>query len=114
MIDLAGRFRGLRSLLERVAGLDPADQELARQTIVRIGEVAEVDNAWERKIVNQGNGRRVSELIESLYRDEVSAGAWVVDIGLWKHTFDGSVLKTIDELASRGVIYLWPRDGERE
>ena len=114
MIDLASRFRGLRSLVERISGLDPASQELAQQTIVRIGEVAGVADAWEKKIVDQGNGMRVSELTESLYRDEVRAGAWAVDIGLWKHTFDGSVLKKIDELASRGVIYLWPRDGERE
>ncbi len=40
----------------------------------------------------------------AMFYQEVRAGAWVVDIGIWRNLFDQDVVKTIGELADQGYI----------
>lgn len=63
-------------------------------------------DSWEKGILERGDGRPVAEVIDMLYKDEIAAGAWAVDIGLWKGLFDESVLKTIGRLVDSGDICL--------
>jgi len=63
-------------------------------------------NAWERRIIELGDRRPLSEIIEILYIDELKAGAWAADIGLWKHLFDRTVVETVATLASKGYLSL--------
>ena len=63
----------------------------------------------EQRIVELGDGRAVREIIETLFLEEIRAGAWIVDIALWKYIFDRSVAVTIRQLADRGYLKLEPR-----
>ena len=56
------------------------------------------------------DGKPMGEIIETLYREEIKAGAWLVDVGLWKNIFDQSVVKTINQLAGRGLVRLQTED----
>ena len=69
---------------------------------------------WERRIAEMGDGRTTDEIVEAIWREEIKAGAWVIDIGLWKGLFDQKVFQTIDELAHRRVIHIVPASARRE
>ena len=63
-------------------------------------------DSWERRIIELGEGKEVSEIMETFYVEEIRAGAWAVDVGLWKSLFDQCVTRTISGLAASGYIYL--------
>ena len=51
-----------------------------------------------------GDGRSVGEIIQVLYQEQLSRGARLVDLGIWKGLFETSVINTIGDLADRGVV----------
>ena len=57
--------------------------------VYRIAGGGEIKDAWESRIVELGNGRSIGEITEILYREEIMAGASVVDIGIWKASSTG-------------------------
>jgi hypothetical protein len=65
----------------------------------------------EQRIVELGDGRSAGEITDILYVEEIRAGAWIVDIALWKHLFDDSVAVTIRELADKGYLRVEPNSG---
>ena len=54
------------------------------------------------------DGKSINEILEAMFSEELMAGAWMVDIGIWRNLFDQSVVKTIGELADLGYIRLEP------
>lgn len=107
----------LMRTLARMFRLAPANNGITRQLVYRTVAASATQDPWERRIVELAEGRSIGEIIEILYREEIRSGAWAVDIGLWKHLFDQSVVNTMRELASRGHICLIPGDvsyGESE
>jgi len=97
-----------------MVGIDPVSDGITRQLVYRAREPSGVKGAWERKIVELGDGAPVAEIIEVLFREEIRAGAWAVDIGLWKDLFDQCVVSTISELAGKGYIHLEPIERAKE
>ena len=91
------------------ATLDSTGREGLRQSVVRASEADDLPDSWERRVVELGDGRTVAEIIELLFSEEIRAGAWTVDIGLWKPLFDQSVLKTIGRMAAKGYVRLVPK-----
>ena len=96
----------LASGLARRFGLNAVGDETKRQLVCRSRDAQAQTNAWERKIIDLSDGRPLSKIIEVLYIDELKAGAWAADIGLWKHLFDRRVIETVDTLASKGCLSL--------
>lgn len=92
--------------LTRMFGPVPASNGITRRLVYRTVEASAVQDSWERRIIELGEGRSVGEITEILYREEIRRGAWAVDIGLWKNLFDRDVVDTIAELVSRGNIRL--------
>ena len=84
--------------------------ETKRQLVCRSRDAQPQTNAWERRIIDLSDGRPLFEIMEVLYIDELKAGAWSADIGLWKHLFDRSVVETVLALAGRGCLSLVPDD----
>ena len=97
--------------LGRMFGFDGAGHDNNRWLAHGAREASRVPDAWERRIVELSDGRPVAEIIEILYLEEVKAGAWAADIGLWKRIFDRSVVGTIGALATKGDIRLEPING---
>ncbi len=96
----------MASGLARRFGLSAVSDETKRRLVCRSRDAHVQTNSWERRIVELSDGRPLSEIIETLYIDELRAGAWAADIGLWKHLFDRSVIETVHTLASRGCLSL--------
>ena len=96
----------LASGLARRFGLSAVSHGTKRQLVCRSRDAQAQTNAWERRIIKVSDGRPLSEIIETLYIDELKAGAWAADIGLWKHLFDRSVIETVHTLVSRGYLSL--------
>ena len=69
---------------------------------------------WERRIAEMGDGRPASEIVEAVWHDEIRAGAWIVDIGLWKSLFEQRVRQKLYDLVRRRVIYFEPSGAARE
>ena len=63
----------------------------------------------EQRIVELGDGRSAGEITETLYVDEIRAGAWIVDIALCfcsktiKYVFDSSVGVIEDSQDTGGI-----------
>jgi hypothetical protein len=114
MIRVGANLHRLVSTFARVSGLYPSCRELAGHAVFRVGEANSMKDPWERRIVELSDGRPVTGIIDVLFSEELRAGAWAVDIGLWKNAFDRSVVHTIAQLASRGRIYLKVNSTARE
>ena len=99
------------SAFGRMSGLDTETRKATSQRLYRVREASGTKDDWERRIIGLSNGYPVGEIVETLYREEIKGGAWVVDVGLWKGIFDQSVHKKINELVSRGFIRLNSEDG---
>ena len=52
------------------------------------------------------DGRSVGEIKSMLYEEELSAGASVVDIGLWRGLFDRSIQEALLRLIYSGHVRL--------
>ena len=104
--------------LARMLAPDPVNAETSRRLVYRVPnaevEDGKIKDAWEKRIIDLSDGRSVGEINEILYREEMLAGASVVDIGLWKGLFFQSVVGKIGELASRGYIRLVPGEAPKE
>ena len=61
-----------------------------------------------------GDGRTVAGIMDVLFCEEVRAGAWMVDIGLWKPLYDRDVVETIYRLAAEGYIRLMPHESSAD
>jgi hypothetical protein len=97
------------SLIQSVAGvLRRASflmtDDTARQLVYRTGAFDAGAKGWAARIVEMGDGRPVSQIVATIYLDELQAGAWAADIGVWSQQFAMSVIKVIDQLAAQGLI----------
>ena len=72
----------------------------------RVRSRLELGDPWENRIVALSDGRPVSGIVDELFRQEALAGAWVVDIALWRGIFEQSVTRSVDALAGKGYIFL--------
>ncbi len=88
--------------------------EATHKHVYRLVGAGEIGTAWERRIVQLSDGRSVGEIKETLFNEELEAGASSADIGLWKNLFDRGVLNTIGDLASRGWVRLTPAEQAKE
>lgn len=75
---------------------------------IRLKEADYTNDRLERRITELADGKSIDEILDTVFSQEVRAGAWVVDIGIWRNLFDQSVVKTIGELAYQGYICLEP------
>ena len=80
----------------------PGDRRLVHST----PDTPVLEDRWARRIMELGDGRSVMEIIETIYGEELRAGAWMADIGLWSHLCARSVAKVIHELEDRGYILI--------
>ena len=110
-IGISTNLGRLASVLARRFGLNAVSDETKRQLVCRSRDAQAQTNAWERRIIELSDGRLLSEIIETLYIDELKAGAWAADIGLWKNLFDRSVIETVHTLASKGYLSLVSDEG---
>ena len=97
---------GLINNLAQVFGPSPVRDDISRRLVYRRGDANGIEDTWERRIIELSDGRTIGDIQEILYREELSAGAWVVDIGLWKDLFYQSVARTIGQLADQGCVRL--------
>lgn len=90
----------------RIFSPRPLGPEISNRLIYRVKATPEVQDAWERRVIDLCDGRPLSALIKALYSEELSRGGWIVDIGLWKNHFDRQVVMTINKLAEQGYVYV--------
>lgn len=108
MISAKENMSRLVGALARMSTSGSASDETSGQLVYGTGGHGGLTDRWERRIVELSDGKPIARIVETLYREELSAGAWAVDIGLWKGLFDQNVLEAIRRLASKGYIYLEP------
>ena len=100
--------------LARALGPKPTTNGGNKQRVYRVIDASEVADAWVRRIVELSDGKSIGEIVEVLYGEEIRAGSWAVDIGLWRNLFDQSVVKAIGQLADSGQIWLKTYDNSEE
>lgn len=108
-MDMAGTRDKTVNIIRNLAQMlisNPAGDEVTPQFVYRVAQADEVRDPWKKRVLELADGRSIGEIKETLYRQEIMAGASEVDIGMWKNLFDQSVLKIIDELADSGHINL--------
>ena len=101
----------MRSTLRRMLGLVQKNSGATQQRVYRVKGADELEDVWEKRIIELSDGRSVGEIIDILFKQETRVGAGAVDIGLWRNVFDKRALKAISELNERGFIRLRPGDG---
>jgi hypothetical protein len=114
MINAGTAFHTLLETARRHCGLGQAGPGTGEWLVYRTEEPGTVADPWERRIAEMGDGRTADKIVEAIWLDEIKAGAWIVDIGLWRGLFDQKVFQTIDELAQRGIIHIVPASARRE
>ena len=97
---LPGKDEGSHQLVHRV--VDPPVSPLGE------GGIREVEDPLQRRIIALADGRSMSEIIDILYGEEVCAGAWAADIGIWKGRFRDDATKVIGEIVRLGYISVEP------
>jgi hypothetical protein len=95
-----GRIRKLW----RIFSPNPVSPEISSRRIYRLTAASELQDTWERRIIDRCDGRSVGSLIKALYSEELSRGGMIADIGMWKTLFDHQVVRTINKLAQQGYI----------
>lgn len=96
----------LKRTLLRMFGFVAEGNGITKQLVYRAVEASAVQDPWERRIIELGEGRSIGEITEILYREEIRSGASAVDIGLWKSVFAEGVVNDIVGLVSRGSLRL--------
>ena len=86
------------------------DPSFGRLLVFRTADIPVVDDDWAERIIELGDGRPVGEIVAAMYREELTKGGWMADIGLWRGAFARRVIGVITELAERGYVAL--RDAE--
>ena len=99
--------------LAQIITPNPVIDESTHQLVYRVVEASRIEGAYEKRIVELADGRSIGQIVEALYREEVNAGAWEADIGLWKGLFSKCLIEVIGNLTQRGYISL-AEDGENE
>jgi hypothetical protein len=66
------------------------------------------DNPWHRRVLVLSDGRSMAQVEVLLYQQELVAGAWEVDIGLWRGLFGRSIHEAVICLVSGGYLHLVP------
>ena len=84
--------------------VNPASNAASQYLVFRAEDTHSAELAWEKRIVELAEGRPVKEIIQVLYREQLSRGARLVDVGIWKSLFDRTVVNTICDLVDRRVI----------
>ena len=92
----------------RGSRVGPRHRDIRSHRAYRAGSAAGLDDHWETRIAALSDGRSVADIVEELFKEEAMAGAWLVDIALWRSIFEQSVTRTVDGLARRGYIFLTP------
>ena len=82
----------------------PAEDGFSSKLVYRIKQADGLEPAWEKRIVELGDGRSVGGITQTMYREQLELGAGLVDVGIWKCLFDRWVANTISALASRGLL----------
>jgi hypothetical protein len=102
----------IRSIARAWAIYAPAaDDDVIRRLAYAADDTAEIEDEWAQRIIDLADGRSVGEIVDTLYGEELRAGAWMADIGIWSAHYAGSVIKVVLDLADRGYIQL--RDASR-
>ncbi len=65
-----------------------------------------VNDCWERRVLELADGRTVDEIVEGVYWQEIRAGAWLADAGLYVGLFRRRVTDVVKELADQGRLRL--------
>ena len=104
--------------LARIVIPDPVSDEGSHQLVHRVvdppvsplskGGIRVVEDPLQRRIIALADGRSMSEIIDILYGEEVCAGAWAADIGIWKGRFRDDATKVIGEIVRLGYISVVP------
>ena len=84
------------------------DDDITRQTVSRAARPGQVDDKWAQRILELSDGRTVGEIGAIMYAEELRAGAWIVDIGLWGELLQLSIIDSITDLSDRGLLHLGP------
>jgi hypothetical protein len=102
------------TMLVKMAFPEPAGQKPSQKSVCRVAESREVKDTWPRRVIELADGKSVEEIAEALYLEELRAGAWQADIGLWKSAFYREVAQTIGTLAGQGYVCMeLPPNGRR-
>jgi len=80
--------------------------EATQQVVYRVKGANEFKDRWKRRIIDLADGKSIEEILDAMFTQEVRAGAWLVDIGIWRNFYDQDVIKTIGELADQGYLRL--------
>ena len=89
-------------------GPDPPPKGTLGQLVQRVRDVDDAEDDWVGLVVDLGDGRTVGEVVDALYRHELRAGAWIADIGMWRHLFVRSTVDLILRMSREGYIRLEP------
>jgi hypothetical protein len=107
---LLGLVRSVKRALAPTHFCDEDTQKLVFRAEAKRG----AHDDWERRILALSDGRSVSEVVATIYRDELRRGAWAADIGVWSGLFSERVLWVINDLAAQGQIHLKSRAGSAD
>ena len=95
----------IRTVAKALASTDP-DPQMTRQLVYAMSDTHGVGDELARRVIELGDGRSVGEIIAIIYGQELGAGAWAVNIGIWSDIFAQSVIKIINDLSDTGYIRL--------
>ena len=104
----------LTSHLTRIFGVRQAEDKSLRSVVYKVKPLSHYSDSWEWTIVEQSNGKTISNIVESLYLEALGNGARLADIGIWKSLFDRTVLAKVYQLADGGYIRLLNDREERQ
>ena len=104
------KWRRIVRTITRVFGISSEDSKRTMQRVTRLKDVSEMEDPWEKRIVELADGKSIREISEILYWDELKGGAWLTDIGLWRDLFYRDVARTIGKLSRTSYIQLEPSD----
>ena len=89
-----------------VSGYAAAPEDVVTRTAHRLVESTDLHDGWAKRVIELADGRTVGEIATTIYGDELRCGAWIADIGLWRHLYYRSVIAAVEEMAERGHIAL--------
>ncbi len=79
---------------------------IARLRAYPVNESGEFDDVWERRVIALCDGRLITEVVSTLYREEITNGAGTTGLGLLHRAFESSVINIINGLVDTGYIRL--------
>jgi len=62
-------------------------------------------NYYKRRILELSDGRSINQLVEALYREEVTDGGWIVCIGLFEAQYKREMSEEVNQLIKDGFLY---------